>query len=66
VVTYSLSHSFVTPDELPQCFADDFELGFREFSGGPSPHERCDIQMELWLQSAGLNDIDAGARQADS
>jgi hypothetical protein len=49
VVTYSLSHSFVTPDELPQCFADDFELGFREFSGGPSPYERCDIQMELWL-----------------
>jgi ribosomal protein S18 acetylase RimI-like enzyme len=25
------------------------KLGFREFSGGPSPYERCDIQMELWL-----------------
>jgi ribosomal protein S18 acetylase RimI-like enzyme len=25
------------------------KLGFREFSGGLSPYERCDIQMELWL-----------------
>jgi N-acetylglutamate synthase-like GNAT family acetyltransferase len=25
------------------------KLGFREFIGGPSPYERCDIQMESWL-----------------
>jgi GNAT superfamily N-acetyltransferase/DNA-binding MarR family transcriptional regulator len=25
------------------------KLGFREFSGGPSPYARCDVQMELKL-----------------
>ena len=28
------------------------KLGFKPFEGGASPYDRCNVQMEIWLDGA--------------